>query len=367
MATSVILRRSVSLALAATALALTAPAAPAADQAASDYRFSAPYSHGNLTIFMVHGKPGLAGKLPLTLQEALEKRLVRVMETSNVNQLQVENLGNDAVFIQSGDIVKGGKQDRVLSVDLILPPRSGKVAIASFCVEQGRWSSRGKEDVATFGSSAAMLPSRDMKLAARAPLTAQSQAAPPALHGGRHLPQAVAGSVGDSQAKVWRSVGEMQEKLQRNVGGSVAAPQSASSLQLSMESGKLMQATAAYVAALSGAIDKEPGAIGFVFAVNGQINSADIYGSPQLFRKMWPKLLQASAVEATAERKEGATAATPSSEALRAFFAGAEAGKRADRPLTDATTIQTRDAEKVLFLEAHQNDGGFVHRSYVSK
>jgi hypothetical protein len=159
----------------------------------------------------------------------------------------------------------------------------------------------------------------------------------------------------------------MQEKLQRNVGGSVAAPQSASSLQLSMESGKLMQATAAYVAALSGAIDKEPGAIGFVFAVNGQINSADIYGSPQLFRKMWPKLLQASAVEATAERKEGATAATPSSEALRAFFAGAEAGKRADRPLTDATTIQTRDAEKVLFLEAHQNDGGFVHRSYVSK
>ncbi|HJQ60718.1 MAG TPA: DUF6569 family protein [Vineibacter sp.] len=367
MALSGFLRRGTTLALAAVAVAALAPASLAADQAANDYRFSAPYSHGNLTIFMIHGKPAISGKSPLTLQEAMQRGLVRVIETGSVNQLEVENLGNEAVFIQSGDIVKGGKQDRVLSVDLILPPRSGKVAIASFCVEQNRWTQRGKEDVSTFGSAGALLPSRDMKIAARAPLMAPAEPTPGTPSGGRHPQQVAGGSVGNSQAKVWRGVSDMQEKLQRSVGAPVAAPQSASSLQLSMESEKLKQATEAYVATLKAAIDKEPGAIGFVFAINGQINSADVYGSPDLFRKMWPKLLQATAIEATAERKDGAPAQAPSTESLRDFFANAEAGKRADRKLTDATTIETRDADKAQLLEARQKGGGFVHRSYVSK
>jgi hypothetical protein len=173
--------------------------------------------------------------------------------------------------------------------------------------------------------------------------------------------------VGVSQSKVWRGVSDMQEKLQRNVGAPVAAPQSASSLQLSLENEKLKQATAAYAAALDGALDKEDGAIGFVFAINGQINSADIYGSPDLFRKMWPKLLQAAVIEAVAERKDGATSAVPSTETLRRFFADAETGRRADHQPTAATRIETRDADKVQYLEARPPTGGYVHRSYVAK
>jgi hypothetical protein len=362
MAISGILRRWAPFAFAATALAVIAPASRA-DTTASDYRFSGPYSHENLTIFLVHGKPGLTGGTPLTLQEALEKGVVRVIETGSVNELQVENLGAEPVFIQSGDIVKGGRQDRVLSVDLILPPGSGKVAIASFCVEQGRWTRRGQEDARTFGSSATMLPSRNMKIAARAPLMAP----PPAAPNGRQPQQANSASVGNSQTKVWNGVTEMQDKLARRVGAPVAAPQSASSLQLSMENEKLKQASAAYLAALKGAIDKQPDAIGFVFAVNGQINSADVYGAPVLFRKMWPKLLQASIVEAMAERKDGAPATAPSIDAVRAFLADAEGGKRATRQLTDAVTIETRDADKVQLLEARSKQGAVVHRSYVSK
>ena len=64
--------------------------------------------------------------------------------------MKVENLGQEAVFIQSGDIVKGGQQDRVLTVSLLLPKGSGQVAIDSFCVEAGRWAARGKEDVKLF-------------------------------------------------------------------------------------------------------------------------------------------------------------------------------------------------------------------------
>src|SRR5205085_4151392 len=115
----------------------------------------------------VHG-PSAAGPVPLTLEEAMARKLVRVHETGNVNQLEIENLGNDEVFVQSGDIVKGGQQDRALTVSLILPPRSGRIPIASFCVEQGRWTARGKEDVKTFATASAVVPSREAKIAMKA-------------------------------------------------------------------------------------------------------------------------------------------------------------------------------------------------------
>ena len=110
-----------------------------------------------------------AARCRSTLQEALAKGSVQVVETGRVNELQIENTGGEAVFIQAGDIVKGGKQDRVLTVSLLLPANSGRVPIASFCVEQGRWSPRGKEDHAKFSSAKEAMPSREALLAMAAP------------------------------------------------------------------------------------------------------------------------------------------------------------------------------------------------------
>ena len=109
------------------------------------YRLSGPVSHGNLAIYFVHGA-SRSGPVPLTLQEAMEKKVVEVREIGRVNEVLLENVGDEEVFIQAGDIVKGGQQDRVLSVSLMLPPRSGAVSVASYCVESGRWSARGGED-----------------------------------------------------------------------------------------------------------------------------------------------------------------------------------------------------------------------------
>ena len=65
----------------------------------------------------------------------------------NVNKLAIENVSDQDVFVQAGDVVKGGQQDRTLAVDMIVPPKSGKVPIESFCVEQGRWGYRTKQFV----------------------------------------------------------------------------------------------------------------------------------------------------------------------------------------------------------------------------
>src|SRR3982750_4118434 len=86
-----------------------------AEAQSNGYRISAPYSYKNLTVFLIYGKDELKNKNILTLQEALDRKIFAVYETSDVNELQVENKSKDfEVFIQAGDIVKGGKQDRVL-------------------------------------------------------------------------------------------------------------------------------------------------------------------------------------------------------------------------------------------------------------
>src|SRR5262245_8864355 len=135
--------------------------------AASNYIVSGPYSHKNLTIFLLHGADQRQDKTPLTLQEAMERKMVVVHETGDVNNLAIENLSDEEVYVQSGDIVKGGRQDRVLALDLIVPPKSGKVQIASFCVEQGRWSGRGQEEVAAFAPTKKALSSKELKIAAK--------------------------------------------------------------------------------------------------------------------------------------------------------------------------------------------------------
>src|SRR5437764_6819800 len=176
--------------------------------AAQETRITGPFTHENLSVYFIHG-PSAPGKVPLTLDEALARRTVQVRETGNVNQLEIENLGNEEVFIQSGDIVKGGQQDRTLMVSLVLPPKSGRVPIASFCVEQGRWSARGREDVKNFATASASVPSREMKLAMKAP---QPVAAPDPRGRGPAVANAAA-ETSARQGAVWEGVRKMQDKL----------------------------------------------------------------------------------------------------------------------------------------------------------
>src|SRR5438874_10087636 len=86
---------------------------------------SGPFIHGNLQIFLIHGETQLEGRHYATLSEAMAKRLVVVKETGNVSELTIENRARDVtIFLNAGDIVKGGRQDRTIRDDLILETRS---------------------------------------------------------------------------------------------------------------------------------------------------------------------------------------------------------------------------------------------------
>jgi hypothetical protein len=318
------------------------------------YRVSGPLTHENLSIYFLHGKSA-EGAVPLTLEEAMLKNAVRVDETGSVNQLSIENLGSQDVFVQAGDIVKGGKQDRVLSVSFVLPPNSGKMPISAFCVESGRWRARGAEDVTKFASAGSAVPSKKAKLAMRMP-------APVAPDGGRQNMN----DTSSRQQEVWSTVAQIQDKLSGNVGARVAAPQSASSLQLSLENEKLADMRREYVKTLKAGGENDRDIVGYVFAINGKLNSADVYPSNGLFRKMWGKLLNASVTEAIGDRG-GIVAEAPKANEVLAFLGEAEKGKSVSQDIGGRAKIETRDAPAALYMEAARPSGGFVHKNYLMK
>ncbi len=318
---------------------LVAGVAPAQS---GNYTISAPYTYKNLSIFLIHGKDESKKGNILTLQEAMERDLFRVYETSEVNELEVENLSKEFdVFIQSGDIVKGGKQDRILAVSIIIPARSGRVKIDSFCVESGRWTKRGNEDSTKFTSSNDRIVTKELKIASNA---------------------------SRSQQEVWNKVSEAQASLGRNVGGSVNGS-SASSLQLSLEDKKVVANVDEYVKQLGHIVDGKSDVIGYAFSVNGQINSADIYISNGLFKKLWPKMLKASATEAVAASRGIRLANPVKAEAVKGFLDDAEKAKPTDnRSASAGTQIMTREDKDNVMIEARdEKTKTVVHRSYVKK
>ena len=324
------------------AIVVAACLSAAASAQTNGYRVSDPVSYKNLSIFLIHGKDESKKGNILTLQEAMDQKLFVVYETSDVNELEVENLSKEFdVFIQSGDIVKGGKQDRVLAVSIIIPARSGRVSIRAFCVESGRWTKRGNEDTSKFNSSNDRIVTKELKLAANS---------------------------ARSQQEVWDKVSDAQSRLSKNVGEAVNSDQSASSLQLSLENREVAASVDAYIKQLGRAADGSSDVIGYAFSINGKINSADIYVSNTLFKKVWMKMLKAAATEAVAESRGVRLAEPVKADAVGQFLDDAEkASSKEESVGSGAKLITKEDNDNIMFEARDVKSKAIIHRSYVKK
>ena len=314
-----------------------------AQTSAGSYRVTGPYAYQNLAVFLIHGPDKLPGKNILTLSEALKQRKVIVYETREVNQLAIENVGDEEVYVQSGDIVKGGQQDRMLGVDMIVPAKSGRIPVDAFCVEHGRWTKRGAESSAHFETSTERVATKDLKVAANR---------------------------ARSQGEVWNQVSIAQDKLSANVGARVNSTASESSFQLALENRQVQETAANYLKALQRVADDERDVVGYAFAINGQINSADLYASSALFRKLWPGLLKASAIEAIAELQRGRKFTQVNAEEVRDFLARADQGRTAEqRAVTSRIHLVTRETDSHLLFETQDRTSKqtWLHRSYIKK
>jgi hypothetical protein len=300
-----------------------------------------PYVYRNLAIFAVHDRDTTHHQEILTLQEGLAKKVVTIEEMGNVNQLVASNKGDKSVYLQAGDIVKGGQQDRVLQHDTLLPPNAKKVHLSVFCVEAGRWHGRGHEPVRHFASSDAAIMTKGQKLAVK---------------------------VRGEQGAVWDSVAAAQADMGRNLGHSVQSRESATSLQLSLEDKKLNGTVEEYVQNLEKQLPKDNNVVGYAVAVNGNVDSVEVFASPNLFGKMKGKLLKASASEALAT-KPGKLAPPPTADAVRALIADAESGAAKQEKQTLRTQVTRKETRRNVVFETMDPfvPSKAVHKSYMAK
>jgi hypothetical protein len=306
------------------------------------YFLSGPYAHKNLSVYLIHNAAQVKRAAYIPLDEALEKGIVRVKETGDVNNLVAENHSSEYyVFIQSGDIVKGGKQDRTIGHDVVLRPKSGKVPLNAFCVEHGRWHPRGNEKVQQFSSSKKRLSSKGLKLAAKK---------------------------AKSQSEVWKAVEEEQQKLSRKLGTSVKSRVSETSLQLTLEDEAVQRESEAYIRAISPKGHAAKDIVGYAYAINGKFNTADIYASNDLFKKIWAKALAAAACEAVAAPEltkplDPAPDTKTISEQINHGFQG-EVDSRKNHKNSHLTT---REAKASYVFETRTLSGEVIHLNVIQK
>lgn len=309
-----------------------------------DYRISGPSSHENLSVFIVTGTEAWPGITLCTLQVALSIGKAVVHETGDVNRIVTENLMEEAaVFIQSGDIVKGGRQDRTFRFDCVVEPRS-KVEMQAYCVERRRWHRRGREDETTFSASNASVPTAAMKTTIIRGL---------------------------AQADVWSHIGETQDRLGETIGTRACSAESPSSYQLTTENGNVREALGGYLRALGGLGEVEH-AVGAVLAINGTINRADLYVVAPLFRDLWPKILEGAAVEAVARRLELDRAAhdrAPEVEVVRSYLEDSRGGESSQHDVAPNVRITTIVNGPTTFCETRslKPRDTWVHHGYVTE
>ncbi|MBI1307756.1 MAG: hypothetical protein GC181_14225 [Bacteroidetes bacterium] len=244
-------------------------------------RVEEPVRYKNLQIFPITGNFSANEKYLVSLESALEKQMVRVVETAMVNELQFNNPSSQFVFLNAGDIVKGGQQDRTLHYDIVVAPKTYNMPIASFCVEHGRWNNRGNESVSSFANSNYSLSSRGLKLAARK---------------------------NSDQHAVWDNVSRQQKALTNNIAQFSSNEDfnfvnaSPSSLQLTLEDSTLKALRSKFKRAMM-ELRVKKNLIGLAYAINGEIYGVELYNNV-IFDQLKYKLVDAFITEAIAEFQE---------------------------------------------------------------
>ena len=287
------------------------PDAGEAGQAGPAYKVLAPISRGNLTIFPVVADRTHDTRNFLTLDEGVRTGEVVVSEAGSlrplirrrqdyipgdgaeVNRLVLVNNSDRPLILLAGEIVTGGKQDRVVGKDRIVPPKSDPIDLSVFCVEPGRWVATKSE----FGSF-------------------HSQMAQPSVRRSAMADQ--------NQQKVWEEVGAARESMAVR-----AAPAAASALAGTSSYARVMDNDEVkhQVDAMAAPIEQsylglmrelhERNAAGVVVAVNGRMIWADLFASTALLEKYWPKLIRSYAAEALTQ---GRNSGRPEMKDAQAFL-----------------------------------------------
>src|ERR1039458_4328947 len=326
---------------------VTAVVAPCLLQAgevtpASGYSLLSPIRSGNLTVFPVVASKSYDTAEFLTLDEGLrsgdvvvteagqarglirrrpdEPPIMHPMRDAEVNRLVLVNNSKRPLLLLAGEIVTGGKQDRVIGKDRIVPAESDPVDLSVFCVEPGRWVATSNN----FGASEAMYG---------------GVVGGPVKHGQPPMAMMAQPSVRakamaeKDQNQVWAEVRKQQSEMV-TVEVAAAAPEVATEISSTSSYAKVNEneAVKRQVDSVAKPIEqnyqslirqlRDRNAVGVVVAVNGRIIWADMFASTDLLEKYWPKLVRSYASEAVVTRAKEVEVGVSQAQAFLADMEG---------------------------------------------
>ncbi len=238
------------------------------------------YTYENLRLYPVYANEDFKNEFKnigkyFTLRDAIAKNKIKISEKSNggsVNNLTVENISGDTVIIICGDIVKGGKQDRIIQDDILLKPKSGKQDLKVFCVESGRWTAGANTRVS----------SRDYA------------ATPPAEFKGYYnkgsmsLRKVVEKE--KDQSKVWAKVDEIN-----NANKTITSTKTYTALSNSAEFNKKLER---YFQFFKNKFAAEENVIGVMVVTSNKVLGCDMFATHEMFNKQFESLLHSYVTEA---------------------------------------------------------------------
>ena len=294
-------------------LVLGGAPAPVAGKPEGDWRLLEAVSYENLSVFPVVSSSSYDTSWFLTLDEGLASGEVQVREQgaeemvrnrdgvirpsrangASVNQLVLINRNKRPLLLLAGELVSGGKQDRIIGKDRVVPAGSEPLPLDVFCVEHGRWSSGADftdaktivhpsvREQATFQQDQtrvwnAVRNGTTAEASVSAGVTAGSPAPPLAALAAPRITRTIQEEAPtESYQKIYESrevrssvetyVDELQRKFARQTSGL-----------------------------------KGEHVVGVVVAYGGEVAWSEIFASSDLFHRYWHKLLRSYVVEALA-------------------------------------------------------------------
>jgi hypothetical protein len=286
-----------------------------------DYKLGEPITRDNVTIVPVSlvktdAKTLTQDSDTLTLAEAKKLGVIEIIERpgeEEVNSLKVRNTGDRPILLLGGDLLLGGKQDRIVAKDVIVPPRS-TVDVGVYCVEHGRWSGNSQH----FDYSMSSVPTKVRDAA----------------------------TFGD-QDKVWESVAEY------NVSAGHSAD-SDGTVMKGISSEKVQAALAESLPKFSEDLGRGNNVVGAILVVNGQIQTMDLFESSRLFQASRDSLLKGYLSQAATSAK--ATKAVSLKECLEFLTSSLSATAVYERSQSGGVTLGSNASAKGAVLRGFQPD-----------
>ena len=283
-------------------------------ETANDFRVLVPIESGNLLLFPVVRANGKSpGATPfLTLDEGIKSGQVEVTEAGKVRGLVrprggrpvIENYGGDQVntlvlvnnsnqplLLLAGEIVTGGKQDRVIAKDRIVPAGGDPIDLSVFCIEPGRWTeSSAKFGAAANGSAGSFMVQPTVRQEAM--VAKNQQSVWNSVHGAISQMAAAAPAAAPAIAGQMSGSPNAESRPFGTTSYAKAMQDSGVSAKVDEAAAPVMKSRDQVLAKL-----REEHAIGVVVAVRGEIVWADMFAGTELLSRYWSKLVRSYAAE----------------------------------------------------------------------